>query len=637
MVILCSRCAVTTVCLILGALPALAQGRADVLCTNLLGDSKGCPLNQAFAGMWLDRDIPEANARLAAAWESAMGEHEALSPEVADEQFKWQMRTWVRIYYLFGPVSKRFPGRLSAENAGKIESLFWNYAAAKSTLARADLKYVWFIQGSENHDMMDLGNAFLAAQALAGQPDYADRRLSDGGTLQEHAEAWTAYFTRYCEERMQHGLMVEFASPTYGKYYIPELVNLFDFVSDGVLRQRVAGYLNLIWADWAQEQLQCVRGGAKARCYQGNYSRNGESDSWYAMGQLLLGEGDWANARRYNHPILGYGPVLATSGYQLPEIIADLARSPEARGEYVYQSLRPGRMAHVDPLPPLGGHPCWYHMDVEDSRFVRYSWCTPNHILGSYFLDPALHEDFQIYPDEPERAGEHYAAITVQNLWQGVIFDTGPNARIFPQCLAKPDKHKPEFSTTYVQQVAVQHENVMLVQANRANPAITAFRMYFGPGMKDRFVERDGWHMLQEGDSFAAVRFFSREDATQPAGATWQDDNFLKSDNTFAPAALVTGRKAHFADLDAFAAYLAGHTYTVENAKLSYSFTDRAGSAVALALHLDEARRPEKDGAPIDLAPPTQYDSPFIRQDTDSGTMAIRFQGECLDLSADGE
>jgi hypothetical protein len=53
-------------------------------------------------------------------------------------------------------------------------------ANQKSTVERAQLKYIWAIQGSENHDMMDLSNAFLALQVLKDLPRYRERRLSDG-------------------------------------------------------------------------------------------------------------------------------------------------------------------------------------------------------------------------------------------------------------------------------------------------------------------------------------------------------------------------------------------------------------------------------------------------------------------------
>lgn len=193
---------------------------------------KASPLARAFADFVLGEDFSGANAYLETAFRESLGEHDALSPAVADEQFKWQMRTWVRLYYLFGPHGTAQPGALSEENVTRIETLFWNYALAKSTVARADTKYVWFIQGSENHDLMDLGNAFLAVQALAQRPAWSPRTLSDGHTPAEHADAWTTYFNRYGVERFRNGLFIEFGSPIYGKYLIPELVNILDFAED---------------------------------------------------------------------------------------------------------------------------------------------------------------------------------------------------------------------------------------------------------------------------------------------------------------------------------------------------------------------------------------------------------------------
>jgi hypothetical protein len=595
------------------AVPEIPDPGFDPLFSNLLDAPKASPLSRSFAGLVLGNDLDKANADLEGAWQVALGEAKALTPEVADAQFKWQMRTWVRAYYLFGPTGMVAPNRLSEANSERIESLLCNYAADKSRVVRADPKYVWFIQGSENHDMMDLGNAFLATQALANLPAYREKLLPDGLTPADHVAAWTAYFNVYCQKRFRNGLQIEFGSPTYGKYFIPELVNISDFAADPRLRSNARALLDIIWADWAVEQLGGVRGGAKARCYQGKYSQRGNSDSWYLMGDLLLRRGDWAAPGRYSHPIMGFGLVLATSGYALPPAVRELALHPEKRGEYAYISRRPGRMAHVDPLPPYDNQSCWYHLADAESRLLRYSWCTPDHILGSYTLDPALLADFQIYPNEPQRAAAHYAAISTQNLWQGLIFATGPDARIFPQCLGKPDKNKPDLSTTYVQQVAVQHENVMLFQANRNYPPIHTMRVYFGPGMKERLVERNGWRIIEEGNSYAAVRFFNQLDPNDAGWATWDDEHFLKAEDPFAPIAFVTGRKRKFASLDDFVRYLQGHDWAVENGLFTYTFSDRERLRVSMGLFVEAPELPMKNGVPLDLAPETYYDNPFFR------------------------
>lgn len=284
-------------------------------------------------------------------------------------------------------------------------------------------------------------------------------------------------------------------------------------------------------------------------------------------------------------------------------------------------------MTNVSTLPPNNVHSCWYNMAGSDSRFVRYSWCTPDHIMGSYWLDPALREDFQIYTDEPERGAVHYAAITGQNLWQGIIFDTNPDARVFPQCVAKPDKNKPQFSTTYVQQVSVQHENVMLVQANRAHPHISAIRVYFGPGMRERLIERNGWQLLEEGHSYIAIRILDRANASGIGAATWDDEHFLRMKDAFAPIVFVTGRKEKFETIDDFAKYLGDHKQTISDGLLTYSLVDKTGSRVSLGLYTETTRLPMKNGMPLDLAPTQYYNNPFFNEEPDRRSLEILLQG----------
>jgi len=616
---------------------AHGKGRAEVLCEAALDTDGMCDLNGAFAALWLNRDPARANQRLRAAYAGLLDGAQAMTPELADQKAKWQMRTWIRAYYLFSSDSAWFPGRLEAETQGALDALLWNYGIAKSSVARAGLEYVWFLQGSENHDMMDLANAFLALQALAGKAPYRDRPLPDGHTAADHVAAWTAYFTRYCEERVKHGLFVEAGSPTYGKYLIPELVNLYDFAEDAELRRKAEVLLHVTWADWAVEQLACVRGGAKARCYQGNYSRRGAADSWRLMGQLLLGQGDWANASHYTHPILGYGFILATSRYELPPVIAALARSPADRGEYAYISRRPGRMAALSALPPLGGHRCWYAMDAADSRLVRYTWCTPGHVMGCFLVDPALGVAYTVDPAAPEAARNAYAAISGQNRWQGVVFATGPDARIFPQCVGRPDEKKPGLSATDIQHVAVQHENVMLVQMSRAETRNTATRVYFSPGMKERLHRRDGWAFLTEGASYAAVRVQSRKEGRLPGAFSWDDGSFLRADDTYAPLIFATGRTARFPNQGDFEAYVLSHDCSVTDGALDYIFEDSRGQSVKLRLYVDERRLPEVNRRPVDLAPESVYDCPFLQSVHGSGALTVAFGGERLVLSVNGD
>jgi hypothetical protein len=614
------------------AIERFPKGDPDELCGSAFETEGISDLNRAFGGLWLNRDLEACNALLRSAYDEMMGDETAMTPEIADEKAKWQMRTWVRIYYLFSSQGTARGGRLDTVNEGRVEDLLWNYALAKSTIARAQLDYVWFIQGSENHDVMDLANAFLAAQALKALPAYRDRALSDGQSLAAHSAAWTTYYTRYCEERVRHGLFVEIASPTYGKYMIPELTMLAEFAEDGALKNKMTALLDVTWADWAIEQLGGVRGGAKTRCYQGKYSRRGATDSWRMMGQLLLAQGNWADARVGGHPIHGFNLILSTSPYQVPRVVAELALNPEGRGEYAYISRRPGKMSAPEALPPLGGHPCYYFMDAANSRLVRYTWATPDYIMGSFRVDPHLSESTRIEAGKKAEAEQLYAAISGQNRWQGITFATGVDARVFPQCVGHAAKDKKHLTITEIQQVAVQHENVLIVQANRADKYNQAMRIYFAPGMRERLKEKDGILFLQEGNSYLAVRALSRDDGAIPCGASWDEDGLLRLDDLYAPVIFITGRKALFPTLEKFQAYVQAHDGTMRAGVLRYGFQDAARAATVLSLFANEQRLPEINGHPIDLAPNLGMHSPYVQSIFGSGQVALTFKGKTANI-----
>jgi len=420
---------------------------AEKLCQTTLNADKAGDLQFAISALWLNNQVVEANERLREVYRQILDgtwlsvdelqnlETGEMTPQRAGcGTIKWKMRMFLRIYYLFHKESRFFPGRLEPDIEAKLRDLFWNYGAAKSTVECAQLEHIWWIQGSENHDMMDLSNAFLALQTLKDIPEYQEQRLPDGYTPVEHVTAWNAYYKLYCIERAKHGLFAEVVSPTYGKWFLPELVNIYDFSEDHILRENMKKLLHLTWADWAVEQLDGIRGGGRTRVYQGNYSRRGGHDSWRNMGLILLGHSDWLDAV---HGQANY--VLATTEYRLPDVIIDLALSEADRGEYAYISLRPAKLERP------GNNQIAYPMDSDDPRMLRYSYCTPDYIMGSLWVDP----------------NANYAAISTQNRWQGIVFPTHVNARIFPQCVGLRN------GKTYAQHIAVQHQNVRVVQKCR--------------------------------------------------------------------------------------------------------------------------------------------------------------------------
>lgn len=591
-------------------------------------------LQFALSSLWLNERVDEGNDRLRQWFQTGHRSEQPLetllerAEEYPDELaralggVKWSARTWLRIYYLFSDRSLFFPGRLASDVEEKLEALCWAYGRDQSTLERADPKYIWAIQGSENHDMMDLSNAFLALQAVRDHPRYRERELRDGGTAREHAAAWVDYYRLYARERAAYGLFVEISSPIYGKHFLGELFNMHDFGEDPVLRRSIGMLLDVTWADWAVDQLGGVRGGGKTRAYFGHYAERGTSDSWYTMSNFLFerpteGQLQWA-AR--------HGQVefsIATSSYRLPEVVADIALDEKGRGEFEYISRRPARMFRPEEMrdrPPLR-EGTWYHLDPMDSRLVRYSYCTPAYVLGSLWLDPSLGTEFRLAPDLDFSADENYAAISSQSQWQGVVFPTDPNARVFPQCEGGESQER----VNYAQHVAVQHKNVLLVQKHRRAKSAGAMRVYFAPGMKERLVEREGWLYLEEGDAFLAVGIASHDVGAAASVFHWKGDRWLYLDDEFSPVIFVAGTTGSHGDLEAFIASVQEHRYGFSGNEFSYSFTGPEGEGTRLSLFVGKVQGvPWINGAPIDFAPAKVYDSPFLAADFGSPVVTIR-------------
>ncbi len=599
-----------------------AQEGVDQLCQNTIAGANTVPLFQAMARLWLGRELPSANLMLRQAYRDLLDDAPTMTPELADANAKWQMRLWVRTYFLFNSRCGWFPGRLDIETEHLMHELLWNYAFSKSTVERADLRYVWFIQGSENHDLMDLSNAFLALQAIQYLPQYKDRPLRDGNVAADHVRAWTKYYRAYADERVARGLLVECASSIYGKYSIPELVNLADFADDAVVQRKMTMLLDVLWADWAVEQLDGVRGGGKSRVYQGKYSQFGDRDSYGQMAHVLLGNGSWTEGR-HGHTNSGFVYCLATTRYRLPEIVRTLT-DPDQRESYAYVSRRPAKMTGIAKLPDYLPHPCWYVLDPEDTRAVRYTYCTPDYVMGSWWVDPGLAESVIVKDGAYEWGNANYAALNAQNRWQGIIFRTGPNARVYPQCLTTAGREKDALqSVSNHQQIAVQHKNIMIAQANLGRKDIEAMRVFVADSVRECLIERDDWLMARVGDAYVAFKGVDPNTGATSLGE-WDPEGYYRLQDWRAPVLIVADTATRFDSLDRFAENMASLRHELTQSVLTIRLRGSDEQAAVLSFDLEQRRLPAVNGRQIDLNPDRVYDCPYLQSDFGSGSVTIR-------------
>ena len=594
------------------------------------------PLHGAFARLWLNRDLEEGNRLLQEAHRAIIkqegGKGDMTAKIASSEHVKWQMRTWNRIYQLFNSQSRFYPGRLDQKTQAMIEEMFWLYAGKMSRFERAGRQYVWGIHGSENHEMMHYSNALLALQAIKDRPQYRDRKLPDGRTPRQHYEAWNNYYKHYCDERAKHGLLIEVFSG-YGKYTMPELFNMHDLSEDKVLREKMEKLLHLIWADWSVGQIKGVRGGGRTRLYQGDPKKPnqllkwGSNDPWLQMSWFLLDSGKWWDVSKwYNHPIRGMGWALATTRYRLPDVIMDIAKDVEGRGDYVYVARRVAKQRRMAAKEVPVTYSPWYAFDSNDPRMLGYDYCTPDYVMGSLIIDPTLPRVPSHTYLKGQDLGEGYPALTSQNRYHAIVFASDVNARVVPQCEGLGNRK------TYDQQQAVQHKNVLLVQRHAKAKSTGDMRIIWGgKGMKARIVQHGGWMILKEGNAWLGVKGYSRTKPNVSCGYKWDNDVFLRMNDGNAPVAFVAGRTKDFADIHAFTRYLQGFVGRLE--KRWFTLTN--GTKESLSLHLESAALPKVSGKPIDLSPKMLFDSPFLQSIHGSGVVTIQKGNRKLTIELD--
>src|SRR5262249_20931031 len=98
-----------------------------------------------------------------------------------------------------------------------------------------------------------------------------------------------AYLPAYLDWRIKKGLFVEVASPTYEIFTMQALFLLARFSEDATIAAKARMLLDLLWADWAQDQVARVRGGGKSRVYTGGPSITAAIDALNGIGSVMFG------------------------------------------------------------------------------------------------------------------------------------------------------------------------------------------------------------------------------------------------------------------------------------------------------------------------------------------------------------
>jgi len=628
----------------------------------------GGPWTSYFASLYLNKNVEETNAKILA----GLDEHRQHDP------WSLYMTPYLcRLYYTFSSKAEKFPGRITPEVEKLLLEVLWDRTYEKNDIHWAR-KSTWWMDGSENHDINAKACNLVSSRIFMNEPEYKDRiypdygyggglhygspsyhgkklkdrkmggraSLSDGKKYKaaDHYYAWRDFLKEYFTERAKRGFFLERSSGGYMKHTLNFVDLVYVCGGDPELTQIVKQFKDLVWADWAQEQISGSRGGIKVR----NHNSVGDGAMRSYASFYLGGPG--------NGLCWWYWSVV--TDYELPELVFQMALDRKGLGNYEYISRGVGEEENVWPRP-LGTERTML-CDTE-SRFVKYSYVTPDYILSTQMEHPAA----------------MHCHLSIGGRWQGMIFAQSPECRIVTIGTTQGvdtfgRQKKLDMEMVYR---SVQDKSVMITQQARRwfqiNPDWylayndtyeKSMGVYMGKGW-DRKVEKSGWIFLEAGNAYAAVRvvlwdeawekerkadregvakyFNSAEDEAtvkiREDAYTWARDNtVIVLEDKFSPVIIEGGQKEDYPTLEAFMEDILDNDLKLYQMVVpgynTLVYTGCGEDAKEIVFNAGTLEIPTVGGEYIDYSYPMAFDSPYIKSEYKSGVVNIEAGGKKLKL-----
>ena len=583
---------------------------------------------QLMDQLWLGRNVTEANRELLTYYQT---EIKSTRENRAD---LWNLFANARLifaYYQLGSHGRFQPPRLQPETERALLELLWLRTEHKNDIALAR-QSTWWMTGSENHDLNAKATSLVSSRIFMEEPEYRARIYPDSGhgggygywfhqmygqdigpgpegraqladgkphNAHDHYVAWDRFLKEYFAERSRRGFFLERAAPGYMKYTLSYIQLIYDYSGDEELRRLARQFLDVVWADWAQEQIAGVRGGPKTR----HHGIVGGYDSMTDFATFYLG-GPGRTSFLYN--------LQLVSDYAWPEVLWQLALDREGLGSFANVSRGIGEEETTRPRPPGAERTM---LGNRESRFLKYSWVTPDYILGTQM-------------DHPDAVYNHLSAA---GRWHGLITSASPEARVvFTGGPPASGPVRPGAADMELMLSTVQDRNVLIVQQARRwtqiNPDWYPARDQYNKPVEvwlgsawDAVEEQSGWVFARAANAYAAVRVVVEDGGP---GYQWNAARTaIRLDDKFSPVVLEAGRRADYpSPADFQSAVLTAPLRllkTVVPGFFMLSYRDILYNAANPSI-------PTVAGKPVNYTPLKVFDSPFLSSDFGSGVITVR-------------
>lgn len=534
------------------------------------------PLSFAISSLFRDSDSDEGNAVIADSV-AAVG-RVVRSPKWRATEKKATigaaipLQMLVRTYFLFGPKGTKAPGRLSESNQSGIREAVWEYAKGRCSLESAGIDKVWIVKGSENIHLLDVTLCWEAAELLSGVPP---RRYDDASSTEQQKAAWNKYLKEYISQRAKYGGLTEFFS-SYYKYSLIGIFNVADFASDSRLRELASSFLDVWYADWAEEQIDGLHGGSKARIYSEIVEPGlvAMEPAWFYFGIGVMPVG-------IGHPSQVF---MLTSTYHPPEIVGEIA-TKKVTTPYIVKSRRPG-------LEVAGSGEL---MDAKAGGILRYAFVSPSFVMGTSML--------------ARRPLKDWSPASSQNRWNGVVLRGSGKRYLY----VRPVNTS---RSVYNSEWGVQAAGTQLIQklappfGSKSGP----LTIWYGSDLKPE--QAGDWYFF-DSSAYVAVRaVFGRLEIRRDArtGLTVTDE--------LSPVIVTATEKEAFASFDDFKAKTLRARLSRDSDTVQFS-PPQNGSVIKFFYR--SGRLPEIDGKAIDIAPSFGFESPYMKSIWGQGVITITF------------
>ena len=221
---------------------------------------------------------------------------------------------------------------------------------------------------------------------------------------------------------------------------------------------------------------------------------------------------------------------------------------------------------------------------------------TPDYVMGTTELNPA---NTDIAPSS-------------QNRWQGIIFNTGPGDRVYPQ--AGPST----LTKTMDAFNSVQSTNALVTskQGYATEPTLVYF-----PASLNVLNEQSGWLFAQDGSAYLAARPASGTYTwltTAKNKASSAAQRFISLSDGASPIIFEAARASQYASFSAFKARIIANARTYSVGVLNYT----SASGTRLTFYTSGAT-PRINGTLLNYSPTAVYNSPFMQSVWNSGKVTI--------------